>query len=80
MQTWRVIERLIKIKNSKTPVVKMNNIHFYQGNLSDSHKKKYKVIMRQDLTGKIPENGRKGPIKAIKKWCGVKRESGENTY
>lgn len=48
MQTWRVIESLIKIKNSKTPVGKMNNIHFYHGHLSDSHKKKYKVIMRQD--------------------------------
>lgn len=44
MPTWRVIERLIKIQNYKTPVSKMNNRD--HGDLSDSHKKKDKVIMR----------------------------------
>lgn len=39
MQSWRVIKRLTKIKNSKTPVGEMNNRD--HGNLSDFHKKKY---------------------------------------
>lgn len=51
-----------KIQNSKSLVTKMNNRDYRD--LSVSHGRKYKVIMRQDLTGE--NSGRRGKKEPVK--------------